>query len=436
MRVAADGSRPQKETRLPHDTHHHQIRRPQPRPAPCSTRSTHLGYDAADPHPGAGHPADHRRPRRRRLRPDRHRQDGGLRAAHPAAARRRAQGVRALVVTPTRELCAQIDEVARVCAKRSGQHVVAVYGGVPYEPQVQKVRRGVDLVIATPGRLLDMIQRGDLTLSKVEILVLDEADRMLDMGFWPDVQRIIRKLPERRQNLLFSATMSRGVLEAVRDTLRDPVRIQIGEVAMPVDEVEQAVYPVTADQKTELLVHFLRHHKPKRALIFTRTKHRADRLETHLTKHGIKGTIMHSNRTQSAAREGPRRLQERPLLRADRHRHRGPRHRRRRHLPRGQLRHPDEARRLRPPHRPHGARRRQRRGRHPAHRRRRPRAQGHRAPDRLPRSSAATCPGSSTTTATSPTPKTCPSGPARLLYRGGAQRAMQRGFRFSKPGSR
>ena len=211
----------------------------------------------------------------------------------------RGEGVRALVVTPTRELCAQIDEVARACCKHTGQHVVAVYGGVPYEPQMKAVRRGVDLVIATPGRLLDMIQRGDLTLSKVEIVVLDEADRMLDMGFWPDVQRIIRKLPERRQNLLFSATMSRGVLEAVRDTLRDPVRIQIGEVAMPVDEVNQAVYPVTAEQKTELLIGFLRHHKPVRTLIFTRTKHRADRLEAHLAKHGIKGTIMHSNRTQS-----------------------------------------------------------------------------------------------------------------------------------------
>jgi ATP-dependent RNA helicase RhlE len=211
----------------------------------------------------------------------------------------RGTGVRALVVTPTRELCAQIDEVARICARCNGQHVVAVYGGVPYEPQVQKVRRGVDLVIATPGRLLDMIQRGDLTLSKVEIIVLDEADRMLDMGFWPDVQRIIRKLPEKRQNLLFSATMSRGVLEAVRDTLHDPARIQIGEVAMPVDEVEQAVYPVTAEQKTELLVHFLREQKPTRTLIFTRTKHKADRLATHLTRHGIKGTIMHSNRTQS-----------------------------------------------------------------------------------------------------------------------------------------
>ena len=111
---------------------------------------------------------------------------------------------------------------ARLRQAQPASTCVAVYGGVPYEPQMQKVRRGVDMVIATPGRLLDMIQRGDLTLSKVEIVVLDEADRMLDMGFWPDVQRILRKLPDERQNLLFSATMSRGVLEAVRDTLHDP----------------------------------------------------------------------------------------------------------------------------------------------------------------------------------------------------------------------
>jgi len=208
------------------------------------------------------------------------------------------QGVRGLVVTPTRELCAQIEAVARTVCKVTGQHVAAVYGGVPYEPQAAKVKKGVDLIIATPGRLLDMVSRGDVTLGQVEILVLDEADRMLDMGFWPDVERIIRKLPRVRQNLLFSATMSRGVLEAIRDTLHDPVRIQIGDVAMPVDEVEQAVLPVATDQKNDLLVHYLRHHQPERTLIFTRTKHRADRLERHLHRAGIKGTIMHSNRTQ------------------------------------------------------------------------------------------------------------------------------------------
>jgi ATP-dependent RNA helicase RhlE len=210
----------------------------------------------------------------------------------------RGDGVRGLVVTPTRELCSQIDDVARTVTRFTRQHAVAVYGGVPYVPQAQAVRGGVDLIVATPGRLLDMISRGDVSLSKVEILVLDEADRMLDMGFWPDVERIMRKLPPRRQNLLFSATMSRGVLEAIRDTLHDPVRIQIGEVYTPVDEVDQAVLPVHTDQKIDLLIHFLREHKPERTLIFTRTKHRADRLERQLKRNGIKCAIMHSNRSQ------------------------------------------------------------------------------------------------------------------------------------------
>ena len=209
------------------------------------------------------------------------------------------RGIKALVVTPTRELAAQIDEVARVASANTQRRTAAVFGGTPYEPSIKKLRRGVDLLVATPGRLLDMVQRGDVSLSTVEILVLDEADRMLDMGFWPDVRRIMAKLPPRRQNLLFSATMSRSVLDVIRDTLHDPVRVQIGEMAMPVDEVEQAVYPVVPEQKTDLLVHFLRHHKPPRALVFTRTKHRADRLARVLAKHGIKGTTMHSNRTQS-----------------------------------------------------------------------------------------------------------------------------------------
>ena len=210
-----------------------------------------------------------------------------------------APGVKALVVTPTRELAAQIDDVARAAAANTSRRVLAVYGGVPYEPQAKALRRGVDFLAATPGRLLDLLRQGDLTLTKVEILVLDEADRMLDMGFWPDVRRIIGALPDKRQNLLFSATMSRGVLDAVRDTLHDPVRIQVGEVAMPVDEVEQHVYPVVADQKTDLLVSFLKHHQPERTLVFTRTKHRAERLSRVLDRRGIKGEAIHSNRTQS-----------------------------------------------------------------------------------------------------------------------------------------
>jgi len=208
-------------------------------------------------------------------------------------------GIKALVVTPTRELAAQIDEVARAASVHTRHRVLAVFGGIPYEPSAKKVKRGVDFLVATPGRLLDMLRRGDVDLSKVEILVLDEADRMLDMGFWPDVKRIIDAVPKKRQNLLFSATMSRSILEVVGDTLHDPVRIQIGEVATPVDAVLQKVYPVVSDQKTDLLVEFLRHHKPERVLVFTRTKHRADRLARVLTKKGINGTTMHSNKTQS-----------------------------------------------------------------------------------------------------------------------------------------
>ena len=176
--------------------------------------------------------------------------------------------------------------------------MLAVYGGMPYDPQAKAARKGVDLLIATPGRLLDLISHGDISLSHVEILILDEADRMLDMGFWPDVRRILRKIPDQRQNLLFSATVSRAILDVVGDTLIKPVLVEIGERATPVDEVEQKVFPVDVNQKTELLVRFLKHHKPERTLIFTRTKHRADRLQSTLIKHGIKSTAIHSNRTQ------------------------------------------------------------------------------------------------------------------------------------------
>ncbi len=152
--------------------------------------------------------------------------------------------------------------------------------------------------MATPGRLLDLLQHHDIELSEVQILVLDEADRMLDMGFWPDVRRIVRALPAKRQNLLFSATMSRAVLDVIGDALNKPVHVQVGERATPVENVEQAVYPVDAGQKTDLLVEFLKHHQPERALIFTRTKFRAERLSHALTRKGIKGTAIHGNRTQ------------------------------------------------------------------------------------------------------------------------------------------
>jgi len=208
------------------------------------------------------------------------------------------KGIKALVVTPTRELALQIEEVALLCARITGHHVAAVYGGVGYGPQRAALRKGVDLLVATPGRVLDLHQHRDLSLSGVEVLVLDEADRMLDMGFWPDVRRIIATLPARRQNLLFSATMSPTVLSVIGSALVDPVHIEVGPKATPVESVDQAVYPVSGMQKAELLVQLLEQKHLDRVLVFSRTKHRADRICKILKRNNINGAAIHSNRTQ------------------------------------------------------------------------------------------------------------------------------------------
>jgi ATP-dependent RNA helicase RhlE len=211
----------------------------------------------------------------------------------------RTRGLRCLVVTPTRELAGQIEQVARGCARHTGHRVAAVYGGVGYGPQVAKLRRGVDLLVATPGRLLDLQQRGEVDLSRVEILVLDEADRMLDMGFWPDVKRIMALLPPKRQTLLFSATLSGDVMRMADTTLNDPVRVEVTPSATPVEAISQSVYPVSSQQKNDLLVRLLDEHKLDRVLVFTRTKHRADRVCRHLERSSIRGAAIHSNRSQA-----------------------------------------------------------------------------------------------------------------------------------------
>jgi ATP-dependent RNA helicase RhlE len=211
--------------------------------------------------------------------------------------RRRSIGT--LVVTPTRELALQIEEVARACCRHTGQHVAAVYGGVGYEPQFKKLRRGVELLVATPGRLLDLHQRGEVDLSHVELLVLDEADRMLDMGFWPDVHRIMNLLPPKRQNMLFSATLSRDVMRVADPTLSDPARVEVAPAATPVEAIDQAIYPVAEAQKTDLLVRLLEKDQLDKVLVFARTKHRADRICRQLERNRIKGAAIHSNRTQA-----------------------------------------------------------------------------------------------------------------------------------------
>ncbi len=207
--------------------------------------------------------------------------------------------VSALIITPTRELCVQIEEVAKTVSGETGHKVVAIYGGVGYEPQIKKLRTGVDLVVATPGRLLDLQRRGDLDLHEVSVLVLDEADRMLDMGFWPDVRKIIALVPKKRQNLLFSATLDSRVQRVIGDTLTDPVKVDVAPAATPVENITQYVYPVGSSQKTELLVAMLQEWGEYRAIIFTRTKQRADRVEQALLQSGVECIAIHSDRSQS-----------------------------------------------------------------------------------------------------------------------------------------
>jgi ATP-dependent RNA helicase RhlE len=215
----------------------------------------------------------------------------------------RGHGTKALVVTPTRELALQIEEVGRAVGHHTRHSVVAVYGGVGYEGQAKRVRRGADLIVATPGRLLDMMNRRDVDLSRVEVLVLDEADRMLDMGFWPDVRRILQAIPARRQNLLFSATMSPEVLRIIGDTLHDPVRVEVAKAGTTIEATDQSLYPVNAMQKTDLLVELLKQSGWDKVLVFTRTKHRADRVARQLTKRGVNAAAIHGDRSQGARQE-------------------------------------------------------------------------------------------------------------------------------------
>lgn len=209
------------------------------------------------------------------------------------------RGVKALIITPTRELASQIEEVAVTCGRATRHRTVAIYGGVSYRPQESKLRAGVDLVVATPGRLLDLMESRTVNLSGVEMLVLDEADRMLDMGFWPDVKRIISALPRERQTLLFSATMSPKTLNVISSTLSEPVTINIGRPSTPVKLINQIVYPVGATEKNNLLLEILKQQEMLRVLIFARTKRRVDRLCDTLTRNGLAAAPIHSGLTQA-----------------------------------------------------------------------------------------------------------------------------------------
>ena len=207
--------------------------------------------------------------------------------------------IRCLVLTPTRELALQIEESVRTYGAERPVGSTTIYGGVGFQPQVQALRAGPEIVVATPGRLLDHASQRTIDLSKVEILVLDEADRMLDMGFIHDIRRIIDLLPTKRQNLMFSATFSDEIRNLAAGILVDPTYVQIARRNAVIELVRQVVYPVDRERKRELLSHLIRTGRIDRALVFTRTKHGANRLAEQLVMDGIVATAIHGNKSQS-----------------------------------------------------------------------------------------------------------------------------------------
>ncbi|MHB2034422.1 MAG: DEAD/DEAH box helicase [Gemmatimonadaceae bacterium] len=206
---------------------------------------------------------------------------------------------RALILTPTRELCVQVEESVQKYAKYADLDVAPVYGGVPLEPQQKKLRAGVDVVVATPGRMIDHLERQNVVFDDLEVLVLDEADRMLDMGFAPQINRIVAEIPRYRQTLLFSATMPPEVEALARKYLRKPIVVQIGIRSSAASTVTHAVYPVPQERKTALLAQLLKESGMESVLVFSRTKHGSDRVVRDLEHEGISATAMHADKTQA-----------------------------------------------------------------------------------------------------------------------------------------
>jgi ATP-dependent RNA helicase RhlE len=207
--------------------------------------------------------------------------------------------VRCLVLSPTRELATQIGDSFRAYGRNTAIRHTVIFGGVGQGSQVQALRHGVDVLVATPGRLLDLMNQGFVDLRSVEVFVLDEADRMLDMGFIHDIRRIVPKLPKQRQTLLFSATMPQDIRDLANTILRDPVSVAVTPVSKPADRIEQSVYFVEKKNKPRLLAHLLNHTAFSRCLVFTRTKHGADRVVKHLVKSGIAASAIHGNKSQN-----------------------------------------------------------------------------------------------------------------------------------------
>jgi len=210
--------------------------------------------------------------------------------------------VRALIVSPTRELAEQTCETVNVLARYTGLRCISIYGGVGIEQQNRALRRGVEIIVACPGRLLDHLLKGSVDLSRVEVLIIDEADRMFDMGFLPDIRSIVRCLTRVHQTLLFSATMPEDIRRLVQEVLHDPLTIKIGHSA-PVESVSHAIFPVKPHLKTELLKEILRSTETKSVLVFTRTKHRVERVAEQLSKSGYKVGSLQGDMTQNKRQE-------------------------------------------------------------------------------------------------------------------------------------
>jgi ATP-dependent RNA helicase RhlE len=211
----------------------------------------------------------------------------------------RRSPVRSLILTPTRELAAQVEDSVKEYGKYGNLTSMTVFGGVNITPQIRRLKSRVDILVATPGRLLDHVQQRTVDLSQVEILVLDEADRMLDMGFIRDIRRILALLPKQRQNLLFSATFSNEIKALASTLLHNPVVVEVARRNASAELIEQQIYRVARTQKPALLTHLIKQNNWYQVLVFTRTKHGADRLAKYLTQKGISSLAIHGNKSQS-----------------------------------------------------------------------------------------------------------------------------------------
>jgi ATP-dependent RNA helicase RhlE len=207
--------------------------------------------------------------------------------------------IRSLILAPTRELAAQIGESVKTYGKFTGLRYTVVYGGVGQSPQVRALENGVDVLVATPGRLLDLMEQGHINLRNVEILILDEADQMLDMGFIVPLRRIVAAVPRERQTLMFSATMPPEIRKLASEWLSDPTHVQVAPVATPAELVEHSVHFVDQQHKPQLLVHYLQKTAGARTIVFARTKHGADKIVKHLDRSGIRAAAIHGNKSQS-----------------------------------------------------------------------------------------------------------------------------------------